>query len=80
MNIKIDNALFRGAHVCSVLVSAFCGDELLLHAVARAIASFEQSSRRQNAFASSPRDESVRLADTLQACARQRFAANQPPN
>jgi hypothetical protein len=69
MNIKIDNALFRGAHACSVLVSAFCGDELLLHAVGRAIASFEQSSRRQNAFAS-----------TLQACAPQRFAVNQHPN
>jgi hypothetical protein len=71
MNIKIDNALFRGAHACSVLVSAFCGDELLLHAVARAIASFEQSSRLAKAF---------EVASKLQACASQRFAANQSPN
>jgi hypothetical protein len=60
MNIKIDNALFRGAHACSVLVSAFCRDELLLHAALRVIASFEQSSRLAKAFG---------VASTLQACA-----------
>ena len=65
MNTKIDNAEFWGAHACSVLVAAFCGDELLLNAVARAVVSFEQSSRRQNAFAS-----------TLQACAPQTIACN----
>jgi hypothetical protein len=47
-----------GAHACSVLVSAFCGDELQVNVVARGIMTFEKSSRRQNAFAS-----------TLQACA-----------
>jgi hypothetical protein len=66
MNIKIDNAMFRGAHACSVLVSTFCRDELLLNAVARAIASFERSSRLAKAFG---------VASTLQACAPRNAAA-----
>jgi hypothetical protein len=52
------NARIWGAHAYSVLVSAFCGDELRVNVVARRIVSFEKSSRRQNAFAS-----------TLQVCA-----------
>jgi hypothetical protein len=47
-----------GAHAHSVLVSALCGDELQVNVAARGEVSFEKSSRRQNAFAS-----------TLQACA-----------
>jgi hypothetical protein len=47
-----------GAQAYSVLVSAFCGDELRVNVVARGELSFEKSSRRQHAFAS-----------TLQACA-----------
>jgi len=61
MNAKIDNGDFRGAHACSVLVSAFCGDELRVNVAARRVVSFEKSSRRQNAFAS-----------TLRACAFQK--------
>ena len=59
MNARIDNASFRGAHDCSVLVSAFCRDELLLNVVAHKIASFEQSSRLAKAFG---------VASRLQAC------------
>jgi hypothetical protein len=47
-----------GAHAYSVLVSAFCGDELQVNVAARRVVSFEKSLRRQNA-----------LASTLQACA-----------
>ena len=47
-----------GAHAYSVLVSAFCGDELQVNVAARRVVSFEKSLRTQNAFAS-----------TLQACA-----------
>jgi hypothetical protein len=65
MNTKVDNAEFWGAHACSVLVAAFCGDELLLNTVARAVVSFAQSSRRQDAF-----------AGTLQACAPQKITCN----
>jgi hypothetical protein len=50
-----------GAHACSVLVSAFCGDELLVNVGARRVVNFEKSLRRQNAGAS-----------TLQACAPQK--------
>jgi hypothetical protein len=53
-----------GAHAFSVLVSAFCGDELQVNVAARRIVSFEKSSRRQNAFAS-----------TLQACAPRKAIA-----
>jgi hypothetical protein len=52
------NVHLWGAHAYSVLVSAFCRDELLANVAARRVVSFEKSSRRQNAFAS-----------TLQACA-----------
>jgi hypothetical protein len=55
-----------GAHAYSVLVSAFCGDELRVNVAARRVVSFEKSSRRQNAFAS-----------TLQACAPQKTGAAQ---
>jgi len=46
-----------GAHACSVLVSAFCGDELRVNVVARGELSFEKSSRLAKAFgvARSPR-------------------------
>ena len=64
MNAKIDNGEFWGAHAYSVLVSAFCGDELRVRVATRRVVSFEQSSRRQNAFAS-----------TLQACAPQKTGA-----
>jgi len=53
-----------GAHAYSVLVSAFCGDELRVNVVALGELSFENSSRRQNAFAS-----------TLQACAPRKTIA-----
>jgi len=39
------------AHAYSVLVSAFCGDELQLNVLARLVVSFEKSLRRQNTFA-----------------------------
>jgi hypothetical protein len=46
-----------GAHVYSVLVSAFCGDEFLVNLAAREIVSPEKSSRLAKAFevARSPR-------------------------
>ena len=53
-----------GAHAYSVLVSAFCGDELRVNVVAHGELSFEKSSRRQHAFAS-----------TLQACAPRKAIA-----
>jgi hypothetical protein len=52
------SANLRGAHAYSVLVSAFCGDELQVNVAGRGVVSPGKSSRRQNAFAS-----------TLQACA-----------
>ena len=60
------SAHFRGTHACSVLVSAFCGDELQVNVAVRRVVSFEKSLRTQNAFAS-----------TLQACAPQITAAAQ---
>jgi TctA family transporter len=60
------SAYFSGAHACSVLVSAFCGDELQINVAVQRVLSFEKSSRRQNAFAS-----------TLQACVPQITAAAQ---
>ncbi len=57
--------IFWGAHACSVLVSAFCGDELRRtvgdYMRVRGIARSAQKFARQNAFAS-----------TLQACAPRR--------
>jgi len=46
-----------GAHAYSVLVSAFCGDELQVNVAARRELSFEKSSRLAKAFgvARSPR-------------------------
>jgi hypothetical protein len=64
MNAKINNGEFWGAHAYSVLVSAFCGDELRLNVAACRVVNFEKSSRRQNASAS-----------TLQACAPQKTGA-----
>jgi len=53
-----------GAHAYSVLVAAFCGDELQINvAMCRAV-NFEKSSRRQAAFDS-----------TLQPCAPQKNVA-----
>lgn len=56
----------RGAHACSVLVSAFCGGELQGHVGTRHVANFEKSSRLANAFG---------VASTLQACAPQNHVA-----
>jgi hypothetical protein len=64
MNAKIENGEFWGAHAYSMPASAFCGDELLVNVATRGVVSFEKSSRRQNAFAS-----------TLQACAPQKIVA-----
>jgi hypothetical protein len=47
-----------GAHAYSVLVSAFCGDQLQVNVASRRLVISEKSLRRQNAF-----------AITLQACA-----------
>jgi hypothetical protein len=46
-----------GAHAYSVLVSAFCGDELQVNVAARRVVSFEKSLRLAKAFgvARSPR-------------------------
>ena len=41
-----------GAHAYSVLVSAFCGDELRMNVAARGEVSFEKTSRLANAFGS----------------------------
>jgi hypothetical protein len=60
------SAHFRRARAYSVLVSAFCGDELQVHVAAPEILSIEKTFRSPNAFAS-----------TLQACAPQITAAAQ---
>ena len=39
-----------GAHAYSVLVSAFCGDELRVNVAARRVVTFEKSSRLAKAF------------------------------
>ena len=60
MRARTANAQFWGAHACSVLVFTFCEDELPSTGGAFTTPSYEQSSRRQNAF-----------AGTLKACAPQ---------
>ena len=55
-----------GAHAYSVLVSAFCGDELRVNVAARRVLSVEKSSRLAKAFG---------VASTLQACASQKIIA-----
>jgi hypothetical protein len=57
-----------GAHVYSVLVSAFCGDEFLVNLAAREIVSPEKSSRRQNAFASTLQARAPRKAMPTSCC------------
>ena len=51
------SAHLRGAHAYSVLVSAFCGDELRVNVVARGELSFEKSLRlaKASGIARSPR-------------------------
>jgi hypothetical protein len=42
MRIKIGNTVFWGAHACGVLVSAFCGDELLVNVAMYEDVTFEK--------------------------------------
>jgi hypothetical protein len=56
-------ARIRGAHACSVLISAFCGDELRINVAACRVVSFGKSSRGrwrppQVAAATAPRKPS----------------------
>jgi len=57
-----------GAHAYSVLVSAFCGDELQVTVAARRVVSFEKGLRRQHAFASTLQATAPRNAIAASCC------------